>query len=177
MSARARRRLFLPFVLGFSDGILNALILAAGRIVDGRRADLGVGLRVAVASLVTAVFTVYVAHYADLRSQLARASHQLSLASRGHLATTRLGRRSLREAVDAGIVAGATSFAGAFVPLLAGAVLPGPSWLPLVISLALQALLGAGIGVAVAGSPLLWSCALLVGGACVALVGLRLHIV
>lgn len=172
-----KERLLLSFVLGLTDGILNALVLATATILRGGHAEVGVGLRVATVALVTAVFAVYVAQYSELRAQLARAGRQLNLTSRGRLATTRLGRTVMREAFAATVVAGLASFFGSLLPLLAGAVLPGPPWLPLAISLAVLGALGAGIGVAIGGAVLRWSGALMIAGALVAALGYQLRIV
>ncbi|MFC0860885.1 hypothetical protein ACFHYQ_01115 [Sphaerimonospora cavernae] len=176
LPSRSAEKLLLPFVLGVSDGILNALILAATSILNGQRAQIQVGLRVATVALVTAVFTVYIAEYSELRGQLARASRQLNLTSPGRLAATRLGGVVIREAGVATAVAGLASFFGALIPLLIGAAVPGPSWLPLAVSLLILGVLGTGIGTAVGGSRLRWSCALVIGGVCVTAVGLQLRI-
>lgn len=74
----------LPLVLGITDGILNALTLAAGAIlrsVDGVSGSLA--LRVGCAALVTAAFTMFIADYADRRAHLVRASRQLNLTEPG----------------------------------------------------------------------------------------------
>ncbi|MBB4915600.1 hypothetical protein [Streptosporangium saharense] len=178
---RARRvrrgSLTLPLALGLSDGILNALVLAGGALLrGGRGADALLGVRVGVAALVTAAFAVYVAKYAELREQLAHASRQLNLASRGHLATTRLGRAVAREASVAAAVASAASFLGALFPLAAGALLPGPGWAPVVLAVAALAVLGFALGGAVGGSGIRWAFMLTVGGVAVAIVGLYLDI-
>ncbi|GAA4185414.1 hypothetical protein GCM10022252_15760 [Streptosporangium oxazolinicum] len=175
--ALAEGRLLLSFVLGLTDGILNALVLATATILRGGHASIEVGLKVATVALVTAIFAVYVAQYSELRTQLARAGRQLNLTSRGRLATTHLGRAVIREALVATAVAGTASFSGSLLPLLAGALLPGPSWLPLAISLVVLGLLGAGIGSVVGGSPPRWSGALMIGGALVAALGYQLRIV
>ena len=51
----------LPLVLGLSDGILNALVLASGTILQ-QRSDISIalGVRVGAAALVTAALRVYV---------------------------------------------------------------------------------------------------------------------
>ncbi|WP_327049104.1 hypothetical protein OG320_15170 [Microbispora sp. NBC_01189] len=107
---------------------------------------------------------------------MAGAAKQLNLTSRGRLATTRLGQAVIREALSSITVAGAASFLGALLPVAVGVVLPGPSWVPLAISVAILGAPGAGIGAAVGGAPARWSCALAIGGACVAAVGLPLDI-
>jgi hypothetical protein len=90
----------LPIVLGLLDGITIALGLAAPSIF-GDRSGLGFGLalRVALFALFTAVFSVFVARYVELRVGLTRAGRQLNLLGQGALAATRLGRAARRDAV------------------------------------------------------------------------------
>jgi hypothetical protein len=76
------------------------------------------GLRVALFALVTAMFTVFVARYVELRAGLVRAARQLSLLEQGALAATRLGRAARWDAVVDAVQACAASFSGALLPLV-----------------------------------------------------------
>lgn len=174
---RPRESLVLPLALGLSDGILNALVLASGALLRRKHeVTVVLGVRVGVAALVTAAFAIYVATYADLRAQLARASRQLNLARRGHLATTALGRAAALEALWAMTLASLASFLGALVPLTAGAVLPGPAWIPVAVAVGALGLLGSVLGAVVGGNQARWAVTLIIGGVLVAAVGLELHI-
>jgi hypothetical protein len=65
LSPRGRLDIFA----GLVDGILNALTLAAGRILNsGDGADLELAMRVAVATGLTTIFVFFIAHYAELVS-------------------------------------------------------------------------------------------------------------
>ncbi|MFI7033638.1 hypothetical protein ACIBK1_33395, partial [Microbispora rosea] len=66
----------------------------------------------------------------------------------GALATSRQGQAVIREALASTTVAGAASFLGALLPPAVGVVLPGPSWVPLAISVATLGAPGTGIGAA-----------------------------
>ncbi|WFR66093.1 hypothetical protein P9139_13800 [Curtobacterium flaccumfaciens] len=72
-------------MLGVTDGMLNALTLAASAILDGGNGGISLllALRVGTAALVTAGFTMFVADYAERRVALARAERQLSLTRPG----------------------------------------------------------------------------------------------
>jgi VIT1/CCC1 family predicted Fe2+/Mn2+ transporter len=164
-------------VLGLTDGIMNALVLASAAIVHPQnQLSLMLGVRVGAAALATSVFTIFVATYSDLRSQLARSSQQLNIASPGYLATTKLGRAVIREALAATVIASIASCIGAVFPLAAGALLPGPSWIPLAIAIAALAGMGGWIGAEVGGSKIKWAGWLALGGTAVAVVGVQLHI-
>lgn len=167
----------MPPVLGFVDGILNALTLAAASILHrGQPIDAGFAVRVGLFALATAAFVLFVARYADSRTELVRQSRQLNLASHGHLASTKLGRSVLREALgDAGI-ASIASFLGAILPLAVAAALPSHSWVALVVAVTLLAVLGVVIAVVIHGQRAYWAIALGLGGLVLSLVGLVLHI-
>ena len=66
----------LPFSLGLADGIVNALTLASATVLHGRGLTAWLGLRVGAVALVTAAFTIFVAEYAQLRSELTRAERE-----------------------------------------------------------------------------------------------------
>lgn len=169
-------RYLLPLSLGVADGIVNALTLASGAVLSGTGLDVVLALRVGAVALVTAVFTVFVAEYAQLRAELAGAARALSLTSSGQLASTQLGRQVFREAATASVVASLASFAGAAVPLLCGALFHGLGWLALVVSVVALGALGAALARAVGGHRLRWVTALVVMGVAVAALGTQLDI-
>lgn len=168
----------LDLVAGWCDGILTALTLASGKLLEANiPIDFSLALRVATAAAVSGGFILFVAHYAELRGELVEAERQLNLMSRGRFATTRLGRAVLREAVLGSLIAGICSFCGALLPLMVGALLPDQSWCAIAVALVTLALLGGVLGKVVYGSPLRWSVALLLSGMLLAYVGLQLDII
>ena len=169
----------LDIVAGLIDGILNALALAAGRLLhsNGEGATFGLALRVGVAAGATTIFVFFVAHYAELRLELVRHERQLNFTEHGRLAATNLGRRVLLEALAKAVLAAACSLAGALLPLLLCTVLPTPAWLGLATTILALGVLGALLAKSFYGSPLLWSFCLLVGGVALAFVGVKVDLV
>jgi predicted membrane protein (TIGR00267 family) len=172
----ANRRFILPIALGLADGILNALTLASASLF-GSASHVSVSLawRIAVAALVTAGFSVFVAAYAEARGELRHASRQL-LHTEDALAKTRLGRRAIQDAVLQATAASVSSAIGALVPLLLAAVLPGPAWIAAVIAIVCLGLLGVGLAHNVLANPVIWSISLVVGGICVTTIGIWIKI-
>jgi VIT1/CCC1 family predicted Fe2+/Mn2+ transporter len=166
----------LPLSLGIADGIVNALILASGAVLHGTDLDVPLALRVGTVALVTALFTVFVAVYAQLRAELEEATHQLNISTSGRLAATSLGRQAIRDAAVAALIACTASFAGAVAPLLCGAALRTHSWVALVVSVLVLGALGAGLGGAVSGNRVRWIVALVLMGTVVAVIGTVLRI-
>lgn len=173
---RGQQRLRAP-VLGFVDGIMNALTLAAGSILrsgEGMGVDLAV--RIGGFAFVTGWFVLLVSGYVGLRSELVHAERQLNLTEHGRLATTRLGHVVLREAlIDAG-AGGAASFIGSVIPLLAAQAIPGYSWISIAIAISMLAALGALLARTIHGRPTVWAVALTVGGVVLTAIGFQLHI-
>ncbi|HVX23127.1 MAG TPA: hypothetical protein VHB02_17435 [Acidimicrobiales bacterium] len=171
------RRWTLPLALGLSDGILNALVLASSRLLHGGRSPTVVfSLKVGCVAFVTALFTMFVAEYADQRAQLARSTRQLSLSGSGHLATTKLRGRAMRKAFQAAGVASAFSFVGATLPLALAAVLSGTPWAGFVVAIVLLAALGAALAASFDARVAYWAAALFVAGLAVAAIGSWLDI-
>jgi predicted membrane protein (TIGR00267 family) len=167
----------LDLVAGLCDGILTALILAAGKLLNGGDSvSVGLALRVATAATLTGGFAFFVAHYADLRGELVRAERQLNLMSHGHFVSTRLGRAVLRDAWRGALITSSCSFFGAMLPLMISAMLPKPTWLGVAVAIGTLALLGIFLAKAVYGSPTRWALILAIAGALLSLVGVKLEI-
>lgn len=171
-----RRRYLLPLSLGIADGIVNALILASSAVLHNTGLTVGLGLRVGAVGLISAVFTIYVAEYAQLRAELTRAERQLNLTAAGRLATSNLGRQVAREAALAALIASVASFLGAFLPLLVGVLVPAYTWVALGVSVLALGALGASLATAVRGNRIRWTIAMVVMGTAVALAGVALDI-
>lgn len=170
-------RWLLPVALGISDGILNALVLAASAMAHASdEITVSLAARVALAALVTSVFTVFVAEFASLRARLRRAERQLNLTRSGRLATTQLGRTVAWEAAGSAVVACVASFLGAISPLLIGAFLPAAPWCSFVFAIGALFVLGVALAKATAGHVGYWSAGLTVCGVVVAAIGAQLRI-
>jgi len=180
MSAAGRllqREHGFALVIGICDGILTALTLAAGSVLgSGKPLEVGLALRIAAASAVSGTFVFFTAEYSKVRGELARAERELNLLSHGRLAATRLGRAVLVETVSKASLASICNFAGALFPLILGALLPRPVWLPVAAAIATLGLLGVAIARSVRGSLFRWVSALMVAGSLLTLIGFHLHV-
>ena len=174
---KVQRTLLLPLGLGLSDGILNALVLASATVLHGTGLTAGLALKVGAAAIVSAVFTMFVAQYAQLRAELAHAEYELSFTRSGRIAATNLGRQVRREAMAAAAIAGGASFTGSVIPLLVGVWLSAVSWMALVLAIAALGALGAALAVRVRGSKLLWASALVAAGVVVGVIGVQIDLV
>jgi VIT1/CCC1 family predicted Fe2+/Mn2+ transporter len=83
----------------------------------------------------------------------------------------------LKDTLSGTAISGSCSFLGALLPLILGAVLPGPRWLPVVVSIAALGLLGIGLARAVYGNMIRWSVMLIAVGILLTIAGVKLHII
>lgn len=167
----------LDVFAGLVDGVLNALTLAAGRIVYAEGLNLSLVGRVAVASGLTTIFVFFVAHYAELRAELARAERQLNLTAHGRLAASHLGRVAIVTAMKGALLAALCGTIGATVPLLLCIVIPDPPWAGICLILIFLAALGALLARSFEGSIWLWSSIIVVAGIIFACIGTKLNLV
>lgn len=163
-------------VVGLTDGILNALTLAAGHFVSGARPTLMLSLRIAFGSAICGIFVFFTAEYARLRGELLDAERQLNLTEQGKFATSSLGKQVRREAAFSASLSSGANFLGALLPLWLGAVLPGPRLLAIAPSILALGLLGAVLSQAIRGNILLWTLVLMFSGVVFSMLGIRLHI-
>jgi VIT1/CCC1 family predicted Fe2+/Mn2+ transporter len=115
-------------------------------------------------------------HAGNRHSELVRAERQLNLLSHGRLASTHLGRAALRDAFAGALIVSSYSFLGALIPLMVSALLPRPTWLGITIAIGTLALLGIFLAKAVYGSPVRWALVLVVAGALLSFIGVKLEI-
>jgi VIT1/CCC1 family predicted Fe2+/Mn2+ transporter len=178
MAGIFQRKHIFALVIGLTDGILTALTLGSSKVISSTEPiTIGLALRISSASSLSGVFVFFTAEYVRMRGELVHAERQLNLTSRGHLATTYLGRAVLQETVRGAVLSSVCNFIGALAPLIAGALLPGFSWLAIATALLVLGALGAVAGRYTYGSPILWAVSLICAGALLTLAGLKLRIV
>ena len=174
---RTRESLFFV-VTGLAEGILTALVLTAGAILrPGHLPSLGLAVKIGLAAGCPETLVFFAAEYARQRSELLRIELQLNLTRSGRLASSRLGRLALRDAFGAALLSGTCAFAGAGIPLVIAAMVPGVTWEAIAIALACMALFGAGIGWATRSCKTCWAVAFTLSGAAVAVLGAWLQVV
>jgi len=165
-------------VLGLTDGVLTALTLAGGRMIQTQNPiTLSLALRVALASALAGGIVFFTAEVARRNFQLIHAERQLNLVSRGYLATTRLGHFVLIESLEAALIVITSNFLGALAPLLAGSIFRRFAWTPIGLAVMLLGTLGISIARVTHRSSFRWSTGLMTAGAGLAILGIWLRIV
>jgi predicted membrane protein (TIGR00267 family) len=175
--ARVENR--LDIVAGLVDGILNALTLAAAKVVEAGSSavSLNLALRVSIAAGLTTIFVFFVAHYAELRLQLIRHERQLNMTEHGRLASSKLGQQIFQESLVKALLASLFSLVGALFPLLCCVIIPRPHWASPTIAILALASLGALLAKTFYGSTVVWALALAIFGVGMTLVGIELNLI
>lgn len=170
----SRRR--LDIVAGLVDGLLNALVLATGRILKSHGFDFGLILRVGAATGLTTLFVFFMAHYAEQRAELVRAERQLNLTSHGRLAASRLGRGAVAAAAAGAFLAACCGVVGAAGALLISMCSPGPPGVGIAATIALLGGLGAVLARSFHGSIVFWSIVMMAGGVALTVIGAKIDL-
>lgn len=175
---RIRVRWAFSSVLGLTDGILTALTLGAGRMMQSHGTmSVSLAVRIAMASALTGGVVFFTAELARRNRELVRAEQELNLLSRGRLAATRLGRFNLLETSQATVTLVVSNFAGAFLPLIVVTAFRQLAWIPILLSMLLLWGLGWLIARVTYRSRIRWSFGLMAAGAILTAFGMWLHIV
>ena len=168
----------LDTVAGVVDGILTTLTLTAAKLVGSGGASISPSLavRVSAAAGLTTVFAFFLAHYAQLRTDLIRAERELNVMRHGRLATSNLGRQILIEALADAVLAAVCSILGALLPLCLILIIPMPGWVGCALAIVILGSLGAALAGTFYGSPLRWAVSLMAAGVVLAYIGTKLDI-
>jgi VIT1/CCC1 family predicted Fe2+/Mn2+ transporter len=168
----------LDLVGGIVDGILTALTLTANKLLSGpeNSVDARLAFKVSCAAGLSTLFVFFLAHYAQLRSELIRAERKLNVLRHGRLASGHLGRQVLYESLASAVLAAFCSLAGALLPMLAALFMPGPRWLGSAAIVVLLGILGAALARSFYGSPLAWGGSLMLAGIVMTILGFELAI-
>lgn len=175
---RLSRRQAFAMILGLTDGVLTALTLATGRMLQSHSdLSLSLALRVAAASALAGGVVFLTAELAQRNYELVHAERELNLATRGYLATTRLGHFVFVESLGAAVIVSASTFAGTLAPLFVGVRFRHLTLAPICFAVALLGLLGALIAGVTYRSRARWTFGLIGAGTCLAFIGFWLHVV
>ena len=166
-----------PITLGLSDGIITALMLAAGDLLSYHDVGLNLALRIAFGSAFVGSFSYFIAEYARLRGELYRVSRQLTLKSPSFLTKGKLGKDIILESTVGTSLSGFCGFSGAMIPLLVNVYMPHPVWLSVIIAIVTLGVLGIGLSKTVVGKHTYWAVSMVLMGIIVTAAGSVLHIV
>jgi VIT1/CCC1 family predicted Fe2+/Mn2+ transporter len=165
-------------LLGFTDGVLTALVLASGTISGSVHGWPGVllAIKVGVFAFTSGFFVYFVSRFFELRHKLLEVGRQLSVTDRRALLSTSLGRTATLDSAIGAVTASCCSFLGGAFPLTIAALVPEIGAMGLLTALAILGIMGLALGRMTMGSPLVWAAGMVVGGGVVAAIGAQLRL-
>ncbi|MGE0072636.1 MAG: hypothetical protein AB7S55_06200 [Thiomonas sp.] len=173
-SARWLSAELFSVIIGLTDGMSTALLLAGSQVLGHRPLDAGLALRVALVSGFGGALPLLAAEYARLRQDLSHAARELNLPAPQRLLRSRLGTASAWRALRTTAVATLSGFAGALVCLLIGAWTA--PWAALLTANLAFFVMGGWLGRRFGGRPLVWGLAIALAADVLTVAGLFLHI-
>lgn len=172
-----RDDILFPVTLGLTDGIITVLMLASADFLGPSNMSVLLALRIAFGSAFVGTLSFFIAEYSRLRSELTRASQQLTMRSSNRLVKTDLGTRILVESLGGTLLSGSFGFVGALIPLLFDVFLPAEGYMAILSAYLVLAFMGMGIARISSGNRLRWMGSLIVLGITVTMVGKFIAIV
>ncbi len=170
-------KFLFPTSIGLSDGIITALILAAGGILNGGGIDLFISIKISFGSAFAGTFSYFIAQYAGLNEELHRTAKQLNLKSTNYLLKGKLGNEIFLESLSGSIIAAICGFFGALIPLLSSLVIRNNIIIPLVFSYVSLGILGLFISKTTSGRSSFWIAVMITIGIIVTIAGFYLKLI
>ncbi len=151
-----------PLVLGLTDGIITALMIATAELLSSAEPHLALYLRIAVGSAAVGAISFFMADYSSMKQDLMRLSKKVNPNTPENLLGTKLEFAILRDSATRTAISAFAGFVGALIPLLPSLIFVSEHLVTLAIADASLAILGLNIARIQSGSYIFWS--LLMGG-------------
>lgn len=145
-----------PVILGLTDGIITALMIATNEILVATTAQFGLFMRIALGSAAVGAVSFFMADYSTLKQDLVRLSKIVNPGTPLELLETQLGRRIVRESILKTLLSALSGFAGALIPLLPSELFVSNFWASLIIADLSLALLGVLVAKVQSGNYFFW---------------------
>lgn len=145
-----------PVILGLTDGIITALMIATNEILGATTSQFGLFIRIALGSAAVGAVSFFMADYSTLKQELVRLSKIVNPNTPFDLLETQLGRRIIRESIVKTLLSGLAGFAGALIPLMPSTLFVSDYWISLIIADLSLALLGVLVAKVQSGNYFFW---------------------
>lgn len=166
-----------PIILGLTDGIVTALMIATNEILSATTPEFSLYIRIALGSASVGAVSFFLADYSTLKQDLVRLSKIVSPNIPFRLVDTQLGRRIVRESILKTLLSALAGFGGALIPLALSTVFVTNYWVSLVGADLSLALLGVLVAKVQAGNYFFWPPLLASVGVAMMFIGRFINIV
>ncbi len=145
-----------PVILGLTDGIVTALMIATNEILTVTVPEFNLYIRIALGSASVGAVSFFMADYSSLKQELVRLSKIVNPNTPFELLETQLGRRIVSESVEKTLLSALAGFGGALIPLALSSVFITQYWVSLLGADLSLALLGVLVARVQSGNYFFW---------------------
>jgi VIT1/CCC1 family predicted Fe2+/Mn2+ transporter len=165
-----------PVSLGFTDGIITALMISSYLILNDLHMSLVLALRISTGSAAVGTFSYFIASYANNMAELSRISRHINPSRPNRKISVSLLSEAYRDSITGTIVSGACSFLGSMIPLGAYSI-SSSSLIVITVTEGTLAFLGYALSRSLKGSSISWIGGMFAFGVVVILIGLYVRII
>jgi VIT1/CCC1 family predicted Fe2+/Mn2+ transporter len=162
--------------LGFTDGIITALMISSYLILNDLHMTFLLALRISTGSAAVGTFSYFIASFASNRADLSRVSRHMNPSGQGRKISRTLLNDAYRASMSGTILSGACSFLGSMIPLGAYSI-SSSSIIVLIVTEVSLSILGYSLSRSLKGSPIPWITGMFAFGVVVILIGLYVRII
>ncbi len=166
-----------PLSLGFTDGIITSLMIAARLIFLHQPLALSLAFRIAIGSASVGAFSYFIATFASNRASLTRLSRQLNPSSPWKLFKGNLPNEVLIESIIGTTISGLSGFLGSLIPLGTFSITNSNVLVSLIATEAAMGVLGYSLSLSFDGRRIPWTSGMILFGIAVMLIGSYVKII
>ena len=165
-----------PVSLGFTDGIITALMISSYLILNDRSMPVELALRISTGSAAVGTFSYFIASFASNRAELTRISKHMNPSRPSGKVSGSLLNDVYLDSLVGTVVSGASSFLGSMIPLGAYS-LSSSRLIVLVVTQVSLAVLGYSLSRTLKSNSVAWIAGMFAFGVVVILIGLYVKII
>ena len=166
-----------PLTLGFTDGIITALMITSNLLLSGVHLSYILALRISVGSASVGAFSYFIASFASNRAKLVRISKQINPSAPWKMVKGSLSNRALVDAFAGTVISASSSFAGSLIPLGIYTWSRSNVVLSISVTQASLVLLGLSLARSFRGKSFIWMTGMFSFGLAVMIIGFYVRIV
>ena len=165
-----------PVSLGFTDGIITALMISSYLILNDLHMAISLAFRISTGSAAVGTFSYFIASFASNRAELSRISKHLNPSRPTGKISGTLLNEVYRDSMTGTVVSGACSFLGSMIPLGAYSI-SSSSIIVLIVTEISLSILGYSLSRSLKGRSVPWIAGMFTFGVAVILIGLYVRII
>ncbi len=166
-----------PISLGFTDGIITALMISSYLILNDIHMSLSFAFRISLGSAAVGTFSYFIASFASNRAKLTRLSKHINPYRPTGMISGALLNDAFTDALFGTMISGASSFLGSMIPLGTFSLTGSNAIIVVVVTEAALSILGFSLSRSLKSNSIPWIFGMFTFGVAVMLIGFYVKIV